>query len=130
VLVGTAFGIMPPVETFSPTLFTTAEFGAGGVLLIGNEHAERAAYLIDGDLAINGEALQASTMAVLTPGTEVRLDSASSLNAMRRLSGREFDRQIWRMLQTLLCGDSTKKKASRFRDALKSSSHSEGRART
>jgi redox-sensitive bicupin YhaK (pirin superfamily) len=46
VLVGTAFGIASPVETFSPTLFSSAEFGACSVLELGNEHEERAAYVI------------------------------------------------------------------------------------
>ncbi|MFM0226606.1 hypothetical protein [Paraburkholderia dipogonis] len=39
-------------------------------------------------------------------------------------------RGVLRMPQILLCADKPKKKASRCRDALKSSSHSEGRART
>ncbi len=77
VLVGNAFGLVSPVETFSPTLFAAAEFGAGGVLVVDNQHEERAAYLIDGDVSINGEALQASTMAVLNLGAEVRLESAN-----------------------------------------------------
>jgi redox-sensitive bicupin YhaK (pirin superfamily) len=82
VLVGTISGIASPVETFSSTLFTAAEFGAGGVLVVDNEHEERAAYLIDGDLAINRYALQASTMVVLTPGAEVRLESAHGARVM------------------------------------------------
>jgi redox-sensitive bicupin YhaK (pirin superfamily) len=82
VLVGTAFGIASPVKTFSPTLYSAAEFRAGGVLIVDDEHEERAAYLIDGDLAINGEALEASTMAVLTPGAEVTLNSTRGARVM------------------------------------------------
>ncbi|SDD59605.1 pirin family protein [Paraburkholderia lycopersici] len=82
VLVGTAFGMTSPVETFSPTLFAAAEFDAGGALGVDDEHEERAVYLVDGDLTIDGEALQVSTMAVLTPGAEVKLESARGARAM------------------------------------------------
>ncbi len=82
VLVGTAFGKESPVATFSPTLFCAAEFGASGILTIDDEHDERAVYLIDGDITVDGESLQPGTMAVLAPGSEARLSSDGGARVM------------------------------------------------
>jgi redox-sensitive bicupin YhaK (pirin superfamily) len=75
VIAGSAFGKTAPTRTFSPTLYVAAEFAAGGEVRLDTEHEERGVYLLEGDLLIDGEALPACQMAVLTPGVAATLTS-------------------------------------------------------
>jgi redox-sensitive bicupin YhaK (pirin superfamily) len=82
VIAGDAFGMTSPVRTFSRTLYVAAHFGAHGTLELGPEHEERAVYLVDGDLTLDGTPLQAAHMAVLGAGSTVRLESATGARVM------------------------------------------------
>ncbi len=94
VIAGDAFGLASPVTTFSRTLYAAAEFSAGATLAVPADHEERAVYLVDGDLTIDGTPLEAATMAVLAPGAEVALASAGGARAMllggAKLAGERF----------------------------------------
>lgn len=82
VIAGDAFGMKSPVRTFSRTLYVSARFGAGTALELPPEHDERAVYLVDGDLTIDGTPLAPAQMAVLARGAVVRLASAGGARAM------------------------------------------------
>lgn len=82
VIAGDAFGLHSPVTTFSRTLYVAAEFAAGGRLELDASHEERAVYVVDGELAIDGTPVPAEQMAVLVPGATVTLTSASGARAM------------------------------------------------
>lgn len=82
VIAGSAFGYTSPVAVFSPTLYAVADFSAGSAFDLPPEHEERGVYLVAGDLSIDGEALEAATMAVLEPGSTVRLASANGARVM------------------------------------------------
>jgi redox-sensitive bicupin YhaK (pirin superfamily) len=73
VIAGRAFGMESPVRVYSPTLYVDVRFDAGGRLAIDGEHAERAIYPIDGEIALAGAPLEAGTMHVLAPGVTVEL---------------------------------------------------------
>ncbi|MBH9661403.1 pirin family protein [Burkholderia multivorans] len=94
VIAGDAFGLRSPVTTFSRTLYVAAEFAAGGRLALDASHEERAVYVVDGDLAIDGTPLAAEQMAVLTPGANVTLTSDGGARAMLlggdRIDGERF----------------------------------------
>lgn len=94
VIVGDAFGLRSPATTFSRTLYAAAEFAAGATLALDADHEERAVYLVDGDLTIDGTPLAPATMAVLTPGAAVSLASAGGARAMllggAKLAGERF----------------------------------------
>ncbi|KVM53512.1 pirin [Burkholderia ubonensis] len=94
VIAGDAFGLRSPVTTFSRTLYVAAEFADGGRLVLDASHEERAIYLVDGDLAIDGTPLEAAQMAVLAPGATVTLTSGAGARAMLlggdRLEGERF----------------------------------------
>lgn len=94
VIAGSAFGAQAPTVTFSPTLYVAASFAPGGALALAPEHEERGVYLVDGDLAIDGEPLAAAHMAVLTPGETVTLSSRAGATVMllggARLDGERF----------------------------------------
>ncbi|OJA47061.1 hypothetical protein BGV68_29020 [Burkholderia ubonensis] len=94
VIAGDAFGLRSPVTTFSRTLYVAAEFADGGRLVLDVSHEERAIYLVDGDLAIDGTPLDPAQMAVLAPGATVTLTSGAGARAMLlggdRLEGERF----------------------------------------
>ncbi|KVC66238.1 pirin [Burkholderia ubonensis] len=94
VIAGDAFGLRSPVTTFSRTLYVAAEFADGGRLVLDASHEERAVYLVDGDLAIDGTPLEPAQMAVLAPGAIVTLTSGAGARAMLlggdRLEGERF----------------------------------------
>ncbi|OMG73310.1 pirin family protein [Burkholderia ubonensis] len=94
VIAGDAFGLRSPVTTFSRTLYVAAEFADGGRLVLDASHEERAIYLVDGDLAIDGTPIEPAQMAVLAPGATVTLTSGAGARAMLlggdRLEGERF----------------------------------------
>ncbi|RQS75056.1 pirin family protein [Burkholderia sp. Bp8963] len=94
VIAGDAFGLRSPVTTFSRTLYVAAEFADGGRLALDASHDERAVYLVEGDLAIDGTPLEPTQMAVLAPGATVTLTSGAGARAMLlggdRLDGERF----------------------------------------
>ncbi|GLU35477.1 pirin family protein [Trinickia caryophylli] len=94
VIAGEAFGARSPVTTFSPTLYAAAEFEPCGALALEPEHEERGVYLVDGDLAIDGEPLEPAHMAVLTPGETATLASRTGATVMllggAKLPGERF----------------------------------------
>ncbi len=80
VLVGEAFGACSPVATLSPTLMLDVQLPAGAQWSLPLLAQEQAVYALQGQLAVDGEALEPHTMAVqsdavrLTTGAEpVRL---------------------------------------------------------
>ncbi|SEA14158.1 pirin family protein [Paraburkholderia sartisoli] len=90
VIAGTAFGHTAPTTTFSGTLYVAATFNPGGAFALEPEHDERGVYLVEGDLRIDGEPLEAGQMAVLMPGETVTLASANGATAML-LGGEKLD---------------------------------------
>jgi redox-sensitive bicupin YhaK (pirin superfamily) len=69
VLIGSAFGATSPVAVRSPTLYLDIGLEAGDALPL-PPATERAVYVVEGKLTLDGEPLPPLTMAVLTPGDE------------------------------------------------------------
>jgi redox-sensitive bicupin YhaK (pirin superfamily) len=82
VIVGDAFGLRAPVTSYSRTLYVAGHFAPASSFTLDAEYEERAVYLVDGDLEIDGTALEAQTMVVLTPGLEVTLSSRNGARVM------------------------------------------------
>jgi redox-sensitive bicupin YhaK (pirin superfamily) len=70
VLIGAAFGHQSPVATFAPTLYLDVTLSVGATLALPAASAtfERAVYSVDQPITVDGEAVPAFTLAVLTPG--------------------------------------------------------------
>ncbi|RDV00128.1 pirin family protein [Trinickia dinghuensis] len=90
VIAGSAFGSQAPTRTYSPTLYVAANFAPDGALALEPEHEERGVYLVDGDLAIDGEPLDPFHMAVLAQGETVTLSSRAGATVML-LGGAKLD---------------------------------------
>ncbi|MGZ3441283.1 MAG: pirin family protein [Polyangia bacterium] len=81
VLAGSAYGATSSVGIVSPTLYVDARLDAGATLPVPDEHAERAVYVADGRVRIDGRAFGAGQMIVLRAGApaSVQADAAAHL---------------------------------------------------
>src|SRR5205823_3414815 len=73
VIAGTAFGVTSPAKVAGETLYVGAELAAGATITLGADHAERAIYVVEGAVRVNGEPVAAHTMAVLNEGADVTI---------------------------------------------------------
>jgi redox-sensitive bicupin YhaK (pirin superfamily) len=96
VIAGEAFGLTSPVTTLWPTLYVDVRMRAAASLDVPDDHAERAVYLAQGELDVDGTRLDAGQMAVLAPGGQARLRALSDARVML-LGGAQFPtpRFIW-----------------------------------
>lgn len=96
VIAGTAFGVTSPVKVLSPTLYVDAQLDAGARISVAADHQERAVYVVDGAIEIDGEAVPALQMAVLSEGTPVII-AATAASRFMILGGASLDgpRLMW-----------------------------------
>jgi redox-sensitive bicupin YhaK (pirin superfamily) len=95
-IAGEAFGLRSPVTTLWPTLYVHAHFSRGGALELPPDGGERAVYVVQGDVAVDGVAVAAGQLAVLESGKGSTLSAAGNARAML-LGGEKFPtpRFIW-----------------------------------
>lgn len=72
VLIGTAYGVTSPVETYSDTRYLEAALTPGQHLRLPSD-SERAVYVVEGEVSANGDAIPEHAMAVLCEGADVTL---------------------------------------------------------
>ncbi|EGF89852.1 pirin C-terminal cupin domain protein [Asticcacaulis biprosthecium C19] len=77
VMMGEAFGLRSPVKTYAQTLYVEAKLKLRAELQAPMGVEERAIYVCDGELGVDGLILKTYEMAVLTPGALVRLTAIS-----------------------------------------------------
>jgi len=65
VLVGAAHGVSSPVKTASPMFYLDVKLDAGGRFDVPSGYAERAVYVVEGDVAIGGEPVTLHQLAVI-----------------------------------------------------------------
>ncbi|MDB5893525.1 MAG: hypothetical protein JWQ88_1056 [Rhodoferax sp.] len=70
VLIGSAFGQASPVTTFAQTLYLDVQLPAGGRFVLPPLAAELGVYAVNGDVTVDGAALPAHTLALLSPGED------------------------------------------------------------
>lgn len=73
VIAGEAYGRRSPVEVLWPTLYVDASMPAGAVLELPADYTERAVYVADGGIEVDGEPLPATRLALLARGVTVTL---------------------------------------------------------
>jgi redox-sensitive bicupin YhaK (pirin superfamily) len=96
VIAGTVFGLTSPVATFSPMGYAAVTLAPGREVVIEPELEERAVYVAEGDLDVDGSRVAAGTLALLRPGASVRLRAITACRCMV-LGGAPADgpRHIW-----------------------------------
>jgi redox-sensitive bicupin YhaK (pirin superfamily) len=95
-IAGQAFGMRSPVRTPWPTLYVHAAWSRGANLELPAEHAERAVYVVRGELAVGGAPITEGQLAVFEPGSQPVLRASEDTQAML-LGGAAFPtpRYIW-----------------------------------
>jgi redox-sensitive bicupin YhaK (pirin superfamily) len=95
-IAGSAFGQRAPATTFSAMFYLAVEMEPGARFVLPAEHPERAAYLVDGAVDIDGTALAERHMAVL-PGTQELTIESRGASRLMLLGGAPIDgeRFIW-----------------------------------
>jgi redox-sensitive bicupin YhaK (pirin superfamily) len=81
VLIGSAFGVSSPVAVRSETLYLDMSFEAGDAFPL-PPATERAVYVVDGAVELDGVALAAHTMTVVPAGEEPLLSASSKARAV------------------------------------------------
>ncbi|MFT5429375.1 MAG: redox-sensitive bicupin YhaK (pirin superfamily)/predicted GNAT family acetyltransferase [Myxococcota bacterium] len=67
VMIGQAYGVTSPVRTFSPTLYVDVQLDSGATVAL-PESPERAVYIVDGELAVDGQLFTARKLLVFRSG--------------------------------------------------------------
>jgi redox-sensitive bicupin YhaK (pirin superfamily) len=96
VVAGRAFGLESPVATLWPTLYVSARLPDGSMLALPPEHTERAVYVAQGGIAVDGATLNEGQLAVFEAGTTPALRAIGETRLML-LGGERFTtpRHIW-----------------------------------
>jgi redox-sensitive bicupin YhaK (pirin superfamily) len=96
VVAGTLFGQRSPVETLSELFYAAATLAPGASLLLGAEHAERAAYLLDGAIEIDGRPFAPGRLLVFASGRPLAI-RATAASRLLLLGGEPLDglRHLW-----------------------------------
>jgi hypothetical protein len=68
VVLGEWSGARSPIRLASPTFYVMAELEEGAELELSTAHAERAVYVVEGNVGLEGAAFTRGELAVLTPG--------------------------------------------------------------
>ena len=95
-IAGTAYGQTSPVRTFSHMVYADVSLAPNAALPLPAEHAERAVYVLDGELAIAGEAHGAHMLLVFRPNNAITV-RATRPSRLLLLGGEPMDgpRHIW-----------------------------------
>jgi redox-sensitive bicupin YhaK (pirin superfamily) len=82
VIAGEAFGVASPVKVLSPTLYVEARLDAGAELALPDDHVERAAYLVEGSIAVDDQPIEPATMAVAETGARATIRALTDSRVM------------------------------------------------
>ena len=95
-IAGSAYGMTSPVETVSPMFYLDVRMIAGSALDMTQDYAERAIYVVEGEIEIQGETHDANEMLVLAEGADVTIKATDGARIML-LGGDAIDgeRHIW-----------------------------------
>jgi redox-sensitive bicupin YhaK (pirin superfamily) len=81
-LAGSAYGLRASVETRSPLFYAHWTLAPGATAELPGDHAERAAYIVEGDVDVGGDIHQAGRMLVFRPGGAVALRATAPTTLM------------------------------------------------
>jgi len=96
VVAGNAQGLRSPVQVFSPTLYLAGDLQADAVFELGDEHQQRAVYVVEGAVRVGDQNVESQTLAVLPGKAMVRLHAHTGSRVVI-LGGAALDapRHLW-----------------------------------
>lgn len=86
---GDAFGLRSPVKLYSPLFYADVRLAPQGRVTLPDNFADRAAYVIDGDVSASGEHLEPLALSVFERGAKVTIEARSQAHVML-LGGEPF----------------------------------------
>ncbi|MBI1366560.1 MAG: pirin family protein [Alphaproteobacteria bacterium] len=95
VIAGRAFGQTSPVNTFSPMFYVHAEAPAGAEVQLPDDYSERAFYVVDGRLSVNGTTCGAGELLVVETGAAPRIQARTDSRIMLLGGDPVGPRLIW-----------------------------------
>lgn len=81
-IAGSGWGLQSPVKTFSPMFYGAITASGAARFELPQEHAERAIYVIDGEVNVGGTVVAPYTVAVFESGAPVTVNTASAARIM------------------------------------------------
>ena len=81
-IAGEAYGLRAPVKTFSPMFYGAVEAAGTAQFELPAEYAERAIYVVEGDVAVGGAPVLPRTMAVIAAGAAAGVSIAAGARLM------------------------------------------------
>ena len=94
-IAGAAYGATSPVKTFSPIFYLAAETTPGARIALPADYAERALYVVDGAVEIDGERYESGRMLVFAEGA-APVATTPQASRLMLLGGAPLgDRLIW-----------------------------------
>ena len=72
-IAGTGFCLISPVPVLSPTLYAEIQMQTATTLLIPAEHPERALYVLEGEVQLDGQPLEPRSLVLMPEGEEMTL---------------------------------------------------------
>jgi len=95
-IMGGAWGASSPVTCHSPTIYAAMLMPSGSTLQVESDADERALYLLDGDVTVDGIALEPRHLVLLAPGHRPLLNSSGGARMML-CGGAPMDgeRHVW-----------------------------------
>jgi redox-sensitive bicupin YhaK (pirin superfamily) len=96
VIAGHAYGATAPVKVFSPTLYADAVLDAGASLKLPDDHAERAIYILQGDIEIASESFAPLRLLIFRPGDSITIRAVTAARLLL-VGGDPLDgpRHLW-----------------------------------
>jgi redox-sensitive bicupin YhaK (pirin superfamily) len=96
VIAGTAYGTTAPVRVFSETLYADVHLAEGASIPLPDEHAERAAYILEGEIEIAGDLFTPLRLLVFRPGDAITI-RATRPSRVLLVGGEPLDgpRHLW-----------------------------------
>lgn len=96
-VVGQAWGLRSPVETFTDTIYADVTLEPGAVLPLETAHEERAVYVISGGVTIGSDHFLCDRLLVLRPGTITVRNAENEATRLVLVGGATMDgpRHIW-----------------------------------
>ena len=81
-IAGSGWGLQAPVRTFSPMFYAAIEAAGATQFELPAEYAERAIYVVDGDVSADDNTVAPRTVAVFAPGVPVIINTAGAARIM------------------------------------------------
>jgi redox-sensitive bicupin YhaK (pirin superfamily) len=96
-IVGQAWGLRSPVETFTDTIYADVTLEPGAVLPLDTAHEERAVYVVSGAVTVGSDRFPSGQLLVLRPGTITLRNAENEATRLVLIGGETMDgpRHIW-----------------------------------